>query len=243
MDVQDKVVLITGASAGIGRATARKFAAAGAKVALVARSTDKLVQLAEELQAQGHKALAVTTDMRNSEEVARMVDTVTRHFGRLDILVNNAAQAAAGTIAGMSVADYRQIIELNMLGPVYAMQAAIPSMKQNGGGLIINISSMVSKMHILGLAAYASTKAALNVLSETARGELAPDNIRVITVFPRITSTDLMNNSLGNREMRRQQRAARPDIPVDTPEHVAEKIVEAAQREPAEQYMEEDVSR
>ena len=100
-------------------------------------------------------------------------------------------------------------------------------------------SSMVSKMHIPGLAAYASTKAALNLLSETARGELAPDNIRVITVFPRITLTDFGKNSLGNREMRQGQRAGGPAVPVDTPEHVADKIVEAAQREPAEQTMEQ----
>ena len=239
MDIQDKVVLITGASAGIGLATARKFAASGAKVALAARSADKLARLAEELQAQGHEALAAPADMRDGGEVERLVDAVYRHFGRIDILVNNAGQAAAGTIASVSIADYRQIIELNMLGPLVAMQAVIPRMKQNGGGLIINISSMVSKMHIPGLAAYASTKAALNMLSETARVELAPDNIRVITVFPRITLTDFGKNSLGNREMRQGQRAVGPAVPMDTPEHVADKIVEAAQREPAEQTMEQ----
>ena len=113
-----------------------------------------------------------------------MIEQVFTHYGRIDILINNAGQAAAGTVAQVSPDDYRQIIELNLFGPLYAIQAAVPKMRQGGGGLIINISSMVTKMHIPGLAAYASTKSALNMLSDTACVELAPDNIRVITVYP-----------------------------------------------------------
>ncbi|MGE5138841.1 MAG: SDR family NAD(P)-dependent oxidoreductase, partial [Rudaea sp.] len=118
------------------------------------------------------------------------------------------------------------------------MQAVIPRMRASGGGLIINISSMTSKMHIPGLSAYASSKAALNLISETARQELAGDNIRVITVYPRTTATDFGKNSLGNPELRQRQRASRPGVVVDTPEHVAERILQAAEKEPAEQYME-----
>jgi short-subunit dehydrogenase len=239
MEIKDKVAVITGASAGIGLATARRFAVAGAKVALAARSVEKLNQLADELHGQGHEAIVVPTDMRNQAEVAGMIEATVRHYGRVDILINNAGQATAGTIADVSIDHYRQIIDLNMFGSLYAMQAVIPQMRQTGGGIIINISSMVSKMHIPGLATYASTKAALNVLSDTARVELAPDNIRVITVYPRTTATDFGGNSLGNRQMRQQQRsnAARADVVVDSPEFVAEKILEAAQKEPPEQYM------
>ena len=239
MDIKDKVVLITGASAGIGLATARHLAAAGAKVALAARSAEKLTQLAQELHSQGYQAWAVPTDMRRQAEVVQMVESTVQHFGRIDVLINNAGQAASGTIAAVSIDDYRQIIELNVLGPLYAMQVAIPKMQAQGGGLILNVSSMVSKMHIPGLAAYASTKSALNMLSDTARGELAPDNIRVITVYPRMTSTDFGRNSLGNRQMRQQQRAtaSRPEVVVDSAEFVAEKILEAVQKEPAEQFM------
>jgi short-subunit dehydrogenase len=239
MDIQDKVVLITGASAGIGLAAARRLAAAGAKVAVAARSIEKLNQLADELHAQGHEVLVVPTDMRNSTEVAQMVSATAQHFGRIDVLINNAGQAASGTVAEVDPEHYRQIIELNVFGPLHAIQAVVPSMRQQGGGIIINVSSMVSKMNIPGLGTYASTKAALNKLSDTARAELAPDNIRVITVYPRMTATDFGKNSLGNREMRQQQRSAAPrrDVVVDTAEYVADKILAAIQTEPAEQFM------
>ncbi len=240
MEIENKVVVITGASGGIGLATARRFAQAGAKVVLAARSDDKLNQLATELRGQGHAALVVPTDMRSRAEVERMIEAAMKHYGRIDILINNAGQAAAGRVAEVSVEHYQQIIELNLFGPIYAIQAVVPHMRQAGGGLILNISSMVSKMHIPGLGSYASTKAALNMLSDTARGELAPDNIRVITVYPRMTATDFGKNSLGSQHMRQQQRnaAPRPDVVVDSAEYVAEKILEAAQKEPAEQYME-----
>ena len=238
MELKDKVVLITGASAGIGLATARSLAAAGAKVVLAARSTDKLTQLADELQRDGHAALVVPTDMRNQAEVAQLVATAVQHYGQIDVLINNAGQAIAGTVAEVDVDLFQQVIELNVFGPIYAMQASVPQMRAQGGGIIINVSSMVSKMHIPGLGGYAATKAALNMLSDTARGELAPDNIRVITVYPRMTATDFGRNSLGNRPMREQQRGnAAPGMVIDSAEYVAEKILEAIQKEPAEQFM------
>jgi len=238
MELKDKVVLITGASAGIGLATARSLAAAGAKVVLAARSTDKLTQLADELQRDGHAALVVPTDMRNQAEVAQLVATAVQHYGQIDVLINNAGQAIAGTVAEVDVDQFQQVIELNVFGPIYAMQASVPQMRAQGGGIIINVSSMVSKMHIPGLGGYAATKAALNMLSDTARGELAPDNIRVITVYPRMTATDFGRNSLGNRPMREQQRGnAAPGMVIDSAEYVAEKILEAIQKEPAEQFM------
>jgi len=239
MDIPGKVTIITGASAGIGLTTARRFAATGAKLVLIARSADKLAALAEELRGQGHDALPLPADMRDPAAVDRMIEQAFAHYGRIDILINNAGQAAAGTVAQVRPDDYRQIIELNLFGSLYAMQAAIPKMRQGGGGLIINISSMVSKMHIPGLAAYASTKSALNMLSDTARVELAPDNIRVITVYPRLTATDFGKNSLGDPQTRQRQRAhtTTGPNPADSPELVADRILDAAQREPPEQFM------
>jgi NAD(P)-dependent dehydrogenase (short-subunit alcohol dehydrogenase family) len=238
MDVKGKVTIITGASMGIGLSTARLFAAQGARLALVARSSDKLKALAEDLSRQGQEVLAVTADMTNPTAVKQMVDAVYNHFGQLDILINNAGQAAAGTVAEVDLDDFRKIIDLNVLGPMLAIQAAIPKMRLHNGGLIINISSMVSKMHIPGLGAYASTKSALNMLSDTARGELVGENIRVITVYPRLTSTDFGRNSLGNRQMRDHQRGSAPStMQADTPEWVAGKILLAAQKEPEEQFM------
>jgi short-subunit dehydrogenase len=241
MDISGKVTIITGASLGIGLATARLFAKEGAKLVLVARSVDKLEALAGELRAQGHEALVLPTDMRNTSAIHAMVAQALDHYGRVDILINNAGQAAAGQVATVNPDHYRQIIELNVFGPLHAIQAVVPKMRQGGGGLIINISSMVTKMSIPGLGTYASTKAALNMLSDTARGELAPDNIRVITVYPRLTATDFGRNSLGDERMRQQQRAGAPAAPRPQPdgaEHVAGRILLAAQLEPKEQFME-----
>jgi len=237
MDIQGTVVLITGASAGIGLATARRFAQAGAKLALTARTAHLLERLAEELRAQGVEAITIPADLRDAAQVREAVVETVRHFGRLDILINNAGQAAAGTVANLSLDDFHQIIELNVYAPVIAIQAAVPVMRAQGGGIIMNVSSMVSKMRIPALGAYAATKAALNMLSDTARGELAEDNIRVISIFPRLTATDFGKHSLGNRDMHQHQRTSTP-VPTDTAEHVAERIFKAAVEEPDEMYME-----
>ena len=236
MDISGKVAIITGASAGIGLATAKRFAAAGAKVVLAARSSDKLTALADELRSEGREAFPLPTDMRNPAAVNHLIEQAFRHYGRIDILINNAGQSTAGTVAGVNPDDFRQILELNVWGPLYAMQAVVPKMRQVDGGVIINISSMVSKMYLPGLGAYAATKAALNLLSGTARVELAPENIRVVTVFPRTTATDFGKHSLGNPELRQRQRST-THAPVDTPEFVAERILAAAIEEPPEQYM------
>jgi short-subunit dehydrogenase len=235
-------VAITGASQGIGLATAHCFAEAGAHLAIGARSIDKLRQLADELTAKGVNAFAACVDMRAKDQVQAFIGQTHQRFGKIDILINNAGQSAAGSIAEGNTDHYLQIIELNMLGPLYAMQAAIPLMRRAGGGMIINISSMVSRMQLPGLALYASTKAALNKLSDTARVELAVDNIKVITVYPRLTATDFAKNALGAAEHQRirQQAGSRwqnPMVP-DSAEFVAKKILETAQKEPDEQFME-----
>jgi short-subunit dehydrogenase len=227
MNVSGKITIITGASEGIGRATARCFSEAGAKLVLVARSQEKLEELAKELR------------MRDPGAVKRMVDRVFEHFGRIDILVNNAGQSASGPVAAIDIAHFRQIMELNVYGALYAIQSVVPKMRLGGGGVILNFSSRVSKLRLPGLGTYAATKAALNALSVTARVELAEENIRVITVFPRTTATDFGKHAVGDMELRERQRAraASGGQPVDSPEHVAEKILEAAQTEPEEIYM------
>jgi NAD(P)-dependent dehydrogenase (short-subunit alcohol dehydrogenase family) len=242
MDISGKVVIVTGASAGIGLASARLLAAEGAKVVLAARSAEKLGTIEKDLCCSGAETVAIPTDMRDRSQVERLVNDACRRFGGVDILVNNAGQALAGAVADFAIEDYRKIIELNIIGPIYALQAVVPYMRKRGGGLILNISSMVTRMHLPGLAGYASTKSALNMLSETARLELAHDNIRVILVLPRTTATDFGRNSLGDQELRRHQReaAARSgaaSYPIDTPEFVARKILDAIRKEPAEQTM------
>jgi NAD(P)-dependent dehydrogenase (short-subunit alcohol dehydrogenase family) len=233
MEIRDKVVLITGASAGIGLATARRFAAAGAKLALVARSADVLNHLAEDLKSRGSDAVALPADVSDPKQVQRVIGETARHFGRLDVVINNVGQAAVGMIADFDPDDFRKIFDLNVIGPLAAMQAVIPIMREQGGGLIINISSVVTKMNIPGIGAYAATKSALNMLSDTARGELASEHIRVISVYPRATATDFGKHALGVL----QQPPQGSSNPSDTPELVAEKILAAALNEPDEQYM------
>ncbi len=238
MDIKDRVAVVTGASGGIGAATVMELARGGAKLVLAARSAETLKRLEASLNAEGHEAIAVPTDMRSPPQIASMVEKAKSRFGRIDILINNAGQAAAGMVADVALADFSQIIELNVYGPLIAMQAVIPIMKEGGSGVIVNISSMVSKLHIPGLGAYAATKAALNLLSETARYELDSAGIKVITMFPRTTATDFGKNSIGNRGLRQEQRShASSNVPVDLPEAVAQKIVDAIRRELPEQYM------
>ena len=238
MEIAGKVAVVTGASAGIGAATAGELARGGAKLVLAARSAETLKRMAASFTAEGHEAIAVAADMRDPAQIAAMIREAKTRFGRIDILVNNAGQAAAGLVAEVALADVRQIVELNVFGPLLAMQAVIPLMKESGGGVIVNVSSMVSKMHIPGLGAYAATKAALNLLSETARYELEASGIKVITMFPRTTATDFGKNSLGNQALRQRQRGqAHASAPVDLPEAVAQKIVEAIRQDLPEQYM------
>ena len=236
MDIQDKVVIITGASSGIGLATARLFAQKGAKVALAARSADTLHTIVNELHEQHCEALAVPTDMSKKDEIEAMVDTVFQQYGRIDILINNAGQAARGHVADVDIDQFRQIFELNVIGPVEAMQAIIPKMRQNGGGLIINVSSTAAHLHLPAIGAYAATKAALDKISDTAREELASENIRITTMFPRTTATNFGKNSIATPKTN-HQRPQLGGLAPDSTEAVAQKILEAARNEPHEQYM------
>lgn len=240
MDIQNKVVIITGASEGIGEATAKLFAAHSAQVVLVARSVEKLNTVKDAITAAGGTVIAIPTDMRDQKAIRTMVEAAHRHFGRVDILINNAGQSVYAPIEHIDVAQYQQIVELNLFGVLHAMQAVIPLMRAQGGGVIINISSNVSKMAIPNIGAYASTKYALNGLSLTARAELASDNIRVCLMHPGLTATDFGKNALvshpgGRPTMPPGSRTGMPTP--DTVEMVAAKILETAQNEPAEQSM------
>lgn len=185
--LQDKVVIITGASMGIGAAIARLFAAEGARLALAARSLDKLQALADSL---GTEVLPLRTDMTDPEQVRDMVRLTAERFGRIDILINNAGVGLYGAFAETPPEQLQQLVATNWLGPAYAIQAAVPYMRKQGGGQIINISSVAGKIPIPWMTTYCSTKSALNAMSYSLRMELQQDNIQVISVCPgRITTT------------------------------------------------------
>lgn len=234
MEVKDKVILITGASSGIGEAAAKLLTKDGAKVALAARSTDKLNELSKELT----DSYPVEVDMTKEESIKKMVSDVVDHYGKIDVLVNNAGQGMLGAIGNSRLSDYRRIVELNIFGPLVAMQEVIPIMKKQGEGAIINISSALSKMAIPNIGAYASTKYALNAISYTARAELKDSGIKVTALYPGLTDTNFGKNSIKQEEPNWGRDGQMPKA--DTAEMVAEVIKKAIENGPAEQYMSED---
>lgn len=234
MEIQGKVVIITGASMGIGLAAAHLFAQHGAKVALVARSAEVLHRLAAELP----DAFAVPADLSVIERIPLVIDAVHTHYGRVDVLINNAGRAFHTPVEQADVQLYRQLLDLNVVSVLRAMQCVIPIMRAQGGGVIVNISSGLSKRIVPGVGPYASTKYALNALTLTARAELAADNIHVGLVIPgRTINTSFGQNALASiTRPQSAQPAGSPPMRVDTPQEVAEKILEAVQTGAAETY-------
>jgi short-subunit dehydrogenase len=238
MELRNRVVILTGASSGIGLATAHILARAGARLALVARNAHALDALAEQLRKSGVDAYSFPTDIRDRGAVERMIAVVFAQFGAIDVLLNNAGQAAVGELAELSGRDFQAIFEVNVLGPLYAMQAVVPKMREAGGGLIVNVSSPTAYLNIPTIGAYAATKAALDVMSNTARVELARDNIRVVTVYPGRVDTALNASARGSQAARARaaQRGGGDAFRVSA-ETVGEKIREAIEHEPRNQHM------
>jgi short-subunit dehydrogenase len=232
MEIAGKVVLITGASSGIGLATARLFAQKGARLALAARSAEKLALLASELP----EAIAVPTDMRDEAAVRRMVAQTQEHYQRIDVLINNAGQGLTVPIEQTNIEAYRSIFELNVVSVIVAMQAVIPMMRAQGGGAIVNISSGTSKLpperfKANPIGPYASTKYALNAITLIGREELAADNISLGVVYPGVTATSFYTSlAQGHRS------APAGSTSVESTESVAEKILEAVETQAAEVY-------
>jgi short-subunit dehydrogenase len=186
MELDGAVVIVTGASSGIGAATARLAAGRGARVVLAARRADRIEALAAELPG----AFAVPTDLRDPAQVTRLVQATVTRFGRVDVLVNNAGQGLHVPVELVRLDDLEAIVKLNVYAPLLAMQAVIPVMRRQGGGVIVNVSSMTSRMVLPGVGAYAATKSALNMLSQVAHRELAADGIVVSVVYPSVTATE-----------------------------------------------------
>ena len=235
MNIADKVVIITGASSGIGLATARLLARHRAKVALAARSRDKLNQLAAELP----DSFATPTDMRSVEDIGNMTEKVLRHFGRIDVLINCAGRGYDAPLEQIDIDQYRELFELDVVGPLIAMQSVIPTMRKQGGGMIVNISSGTSLMYLPNMSAYSSVKRALNSITLTAREELSKDNIVVSVVYPYITLTDFDKNMLGveNDDFQQFEADVNTNLPPpDSAEYVAGRILEVIETEKPEQF-------
>ena len=160
-DIEGKVVVITGASSGLGEATARLLCAQGASVVLGARRVDRLLSLVDELTAGGGKALAVATDVIDCEQVERLVDTAVQTYGRIDVLINNAGLMPQSPLERLKIEEWNQMIDVNIKGVLYGIAAALLHMKQQKGGHIINVSSVAGHKAWPGGAVYAATKFAV----------------------------------------------------------------------------------
>ncbi len=194
MQIEDRVFIVTGASSGIGLATAIALAGRGAKVALLARSTAALDHLAGRLPG----SLPVTVDMTRFDRVREAVAAVARHYGRIHGLVNNAGRSYAASVEDIDPAVFDEIFHLNVLGPIVAMQAVIPLMRAQGGGSIVNINSGTAFMTVPQYSVYSSSKRALVGFSLTARAELEKDRIVVSEIYPDVTATNFGKNRMRN---------------------------------------------
>lgn len=186
-----KVAIITGASSGIGEATAIALAAEGATVAIVARRSDRLAALAKQITESGGQVLSITADVSDEAQVNDAVHQTQAKFGKVDILVNNAGVMLLGMIADANTEDWRRMINLNVLGLMYATHAALPLMKAQGAGHIVNISSVAGRTVRTGSGVYNASKWAVGAFSESLRQEVYRNNIRVTIIEPGLVATEL----------------------------------------------------
>ncbi|MGE5590477.1 MAG: SDR family NAD(P)-dependent oxidoreductase [Bacillota bacterium] len=220
---QGKAIIVTGASSGIGRAAAREFARLGADQVLAARSEEKLNALAGELEAYPGRVVVVPTDVSDEQQVERLVARAVEAFGRIDVLVNNAGAGFGGCVADSNPRDIEDLFRLNVMGPVYAVHAAVPIMRRQGGGTIVNVSSPMAQMPFPSAGPYSASKAALDALNWAMEAELARDNIRVMLVYPGVTRTGFFQNSRGGGGFAMPSRMTSRAEP---PERIARKLVQ-----------------
>ena len=184
--LSERVVIITGASSGIGAATARHLASVGAHPVLAARRVDRIEALSSELGG----ALAVPTDVTKRADIAHLISATMERFGRVDGLVNNAGISFHDRVATFDTGEFAHVLAVNVIGLVEVIQAVVPAMREQHFGRIVNISSGTTRMVLSGVGGYAASKSAVNMLSAVARAELEPDGIAVSLVLPSMTATE-----------------------------------------------------
>lgn len=228
IDLSNKVVIVTGASDGIGAVTAREFVQAGARVVLAARSEKALQRLVEELGPS--RALAAYTDMTDVVSVERMIERAINRFGQVDILVNNAGVGYFSTLAQVSLEKAYHVFDVNFFGPLAAIQKLVPHWSERGDGHIINILTCAGRLPIPYQAIYGASKAAFIVLTDTLRIELKRKRIAVTGIYPGTVNTQFERHALYDGEVKTM-------CPVETgcgipPERIARGIVAAARKRP-----------
>jgi NADP-dependent 3-hydroxy acid dehydrogenase YdfG len=231
MDIKDRVVLVTGASSDIGKATAKLFIKKGAKVVLAARSLEEVKELAAKMP----DSLAVAVDMTKPQEIQQMVQQTHAYYGRIDVLINNAGQELNMSLQPIDVNDFARLMTSDVYGPLVAMQTAIPLMKQQGGGAIVNISSGVLQTARSTSPQAVSAKSVWNMISLNTRTEYTDQGISVSLVYPREPEADIQKPPKRSKVTHTKRQT---DIhKLDSPEAIAAKIVESIEKGIAVEFL------
>lgn len=193
-NITGKTVVITGASSGMGEATARHLAEKGASVVLGARRTDRIDALAAEIMAAGGKAIAVATDVTKRDDLQRLVDAAIETYGRIDVIINNAGVMPLSPLERVKIDEWDQMVDVNLKGVLYGVAAALPHMIAQKSGHIINVASVAGHKLFAGSAVYSATKFAVRAFSEGLRQEMAPHNIRTTIMSPGAVKTELLDH-------------------------------------------------
>jgi len=230
MDLSGKVVVVTGASMGIGEAIARIFVDHGASGVLLSRDVER-AEVARGRIGNTNRTLALACDVRNREEIDRVLSLTLHHFDRIDVWVNNAGHGLMDSVEHLDMAACRETFETNFFGTVAGMQAVIPIMKQQGSGTIINISSVAGHIPLPFNAVYSATKFAMNAIGKAARVELKASGIQVLTVCPGYVRTAFGENAMRGREAKTVRPSAVRGI---TAERVARATLRGYQKQKRE---------
>jgi len=223
LDLSGHVVAVTGASSGIGEATALTCAAAGAAVALGARRTDRIEALAQRIEADGGRAVAIGVDVADRAAAQAFVTGAAERLGGLDALVNNAGLMLLGQVQGADVEEWERMVTVNVLGLMYCTHAALPLLHERGGGTVVNVSSIAGRRATAGAAVYNATKFAVGAFSEGLRQEQAPHDVRIALVEPGGTETELLSH---NSDAVQAQAAKRFEgVPKLEAQHIADAIL------------------
>ncbi|MDX8515021.1 SDR family NAD(P)-dependent oxidoreductase [Mesorhizobium captivum] len=225
-----KVALVTGASSGIGEATAAALAAAGAKVAVAARRIDRLATLSSRIEKAGGTAFAIEADIAKGGDVAAMVDKAASEWGRLDILVNNAGVMLLAPAAEADPDDWRRMIEINLVGLMATTKAALPHLKASKGH-VVNVSSVAGRVANPGASGYAATKFGVVAFSESLRREVYADKVRVTVIEPGLVRTEL-GDHITNEEFKAGLEHRLATMEALTAEDIANAILYAVSQPP-----------
>lgn len=229
MELKGKVALITGASSGIGAATARKLAFYGVKVGLAARRMDRLQALADDINAAGGEAIAIDMDVTDQASVERGVQRLLRQYGTIDIAFNNAGLMPISDIASLKVSEWHQMVDVNVKGLLNTVAAVLPTMQDKKAGHIINTSSIAGRKTFAGLGVYCATKHAVAAFSDILRMEIAPKyNIRVTSLQPGAVESELFEH-ITDEGYRSQMEQLKEQMTFLKAEDIADTIVYALQ--------------